>query len=296
MPGVLVHEWIARDGGSEKVLDEFVRCFPDADVMCLWDDAGRYPGRTVVERALARTPLRHSRALALPVMPFVWRDRPGDYDFALVSSHCFAHHVSFRAASPGFRKYVYVQHPGALSVDPRTRRTRRLAGGAAGITRVTWDRPSSCPRACAVRREQRLRAPARRAGLGSGRAGRAPARGHAKDRRRPGLAYATRRRRIGSGSEPAGRARARDVPVHSIQATGLGDSCRRAGRAARGDRGIRAGGGAVARGRLPAASPRSTGFRGHPGRWPRTCRPSGSVPKSLHGSETDGIRPESRVC
>ena len=111
MPGVLVHEWIERDGGSEKVLDEFVRCFPDADVLCLWDNAGRYPGRTVVESGLARTPLRRSKALALPAMPFVWRDRPGDYDFALVSSHCFAHHVSFRTPPAEFRKYVYVHTP-----------------------------------------------------------------------------------------------------------------------------------------------------------------------------------------
>ena len=69
--GVLVHEWIARDGGSEKVLDEFVRSFPDADVLCLWDDAGRYPGRRVHESGLARTPLRRNKALALGAMPYV---------------------------------------------------------------------------------------------------------------------------------------------------------------------------------------------------------------------------------
>ena len=26
MSGVLVHEWIERSGGAEKVLDEFVNC------------------------------------------------------------------------------------------------------------------------------------------------------------------------------------------------------------------------------------------------------------------------------
>lgn len=118
MPGVLVHEWIARDGGSEKVLDEFVRCFPDADVLCLWDDAQRYPDRTVRESGLARTPLRHNKALALAAMPHVWRRRRGDYDFALVSSHCFAHHVSFRESSEDFRKFVYVHTPARYLWNP----------------------------------------------------------------------------------------------------------------------------------------------------------------------------------
>ncbi|MFD3811687.1 glycosyltransferase [Rhodococcus sp. NPDC058639] len=118
MPGVLVHEWIARDGGSEKVLDEFVRCFPDADVLCLWDDAERYPTQTVRESGLARTPLRRHKALALAAMPYVWRRRTGDYDFALVSSHCFAHHVSFRGAAHDFRKFVYVHTPARYLWNP----------------------------------------------------------------------------------------------------------------------------------------------------------------------------------
>ncbi len=123
MRGVLVHEWIARDGGSEKVLDEFVRSFPDADVLCLWDDAGRYPGRRVHESGLARTPLRRNKALALGAMPYVWRGRPGAYDFALVSSHCFAHHVTFRAAAGGaaqggVEKFVYVHTPARYLWNP----------------------------------------------------------------------------------------------------------------------------------------------------------------------------------
>ncbi|MEU5842250.1 glycosyltransferase [Rhodococcus sp. NPDC047139] len=118
VPGILVHEWIARDGGSEKVLDEFVRAFPDADVLCLWDDADRYPERTVHESGLARTPLRRNKALALATMPYFWRRRPGSYDFALVSSHCFAHHVTFDAAPNGFEKLVYVHTPARYLWNP----------------------------------------------------------------------------------------------------------------------------------------------------------------------------------
>lgn len=118
MRGIVVHEWIARDGGSEKVLDEFVRSFPDADVLCLWDDARRYPDRTVHESGLARTPLRRHKALALAAMPYVWRRRPGRYDFALISSHCFAHHVTFRDAGPDFEKFVYVHTPARYLWNP----------------------------------------------------------------------------------------------------------------------------------------------------------------------------------
>lgn len=113
MAGVLVHEWIERSGGAEKVLDEFVRCYPDADLYCLWNDAPeRYPGTTVRESALAGTPLRGRKALALPAMPLTWRGlRDRDYDFALISSHLFAHHATFAGTSPELPKFVYVHTP-----------------------------------------------------------------------------------------------------------------------------------------------------------------------------------------
>lgn len=113
MPGVLVHEWISRIGGSEKVFDAMVEAFPDADLLTLWNDdaENRYPGRPVRESWLARTPFRRSKALALPFMPSAWRNRVGGYDWALVSSHAFAHHVTFRGSSADFRKYVYVHTP-----------------------------------------------------------------------------------------------------------------------------------------------------------------------------------------
>lgn len=120
MAGVLVHEWIEKSGGAEKVLDEFVRCFPDANLLCLWNDAAeRYPSTAVAESGLARTRLRRNKALALPAMPFTWRGRrDGHYDFALVSSHLFAHHVTFRSVPENFRKYVYVHTPARYIWNP----------------------------------------------------------------------------------------------------------------------------------------------------------------------------------
>ena len=114
MAGVLVHEWIAMHGGSENVFDQFVQAFPDADIRCLWNDTGadRYPGRTINESWLARTPLRKSKAAALPFMLNAWRDLPDDdYEWALISSHLFAHHATFKNTSPDFHKYVYVHTP-----------------------------------------------------------------------------------------------------------------------------------------------------------------------------------------
>ncbi|MFI5434720.1 glycosyltransferase [Rhodococcus baikonurensis] len=120
MAGVLVHEWIERSGGAEKVLDEFVNCYPDADLYCLWNDAPeRYSTTDVNESALAATPLRRSKALALPAMPFTWRGLANrDYDFALISSHLFAHHATFRGSSAEFRKFVYVHTPARYVWNP----------------------------------------------------------------------------------------------------------------------------------------------------------------------------------
>ena len=115
MTGVLVSEWIEQTGGAERVLDRLARLLPDADMLCLWNDAPqRYPDRDVRETWLAATPLRRHKALALPLMPATWRARrresPGhDYEWALVSSHAFAHHVN--VGSPAVPKYVYVHTP-----------------------------------------------------------------------------------------------------------------------------------------------------------------------------------------
>ncbi|WP_267423482.1 MULTISPECIES: glycosyltransferase [unclassified Curtobacterium] len=112
--GLIVHEWIERVGGAERVLDEFAAAFPDADILCLWNDhPGRFrPGR-VHESAVARTPLRGRKAAALPLMPLVWRRsaRPlGTHDWALVSSHLFAHHVRVPGVDPR-RQFTYAHTP-----------------------------------------------------------------------------------------------------------------------------------------------------------------------------------------
>lgn len=130
---MLVHEWLSRTGGSENVFDAMVGAFPDADLLCLWNDVpGRYPGRDLRETWLARTLLRRSKAAALPAIIPTWRGRrPGGYDWALVSSHMFAHHVSFADEPADFRKYVYVHSPARYLWNPEL--DARGAGALAGL-------------------------------------------------------------------------------------------------------------------------------------------------------------------
>ena len=109
--GVLIHEWLSEHGGSENVFEVLSDAFPDAERFCLWNDSdGRFQG--VNETVLARTPLRRSKALALPFMPTVWRHLPRvDADWVLCSTHLFSHHARFRGPARHAPKLVYAHTP-----------------------------------------------------------------------------------------------------------------------------------------------------------------------------------------
>ncbi|MGM7671431.1 glycosyltransferase [Microbacterium sp. A93] len=111
MSGILVHEWLARTGGSENVFEVLSETFPDAARYALWDDSeGRFNG--VGETWLASTPLRRSKALALPLMPLAWRQLPSaEADWVLTSSHLFAHHARFAGPARHAPKLVYAHTP-----------------------------------------------------------------------------------------------------------------------------------------------------------------------------------------
>lgn len=118
MAGLIIHEWAEMSGGAEQVVDQFVAEFPDADLQVIWNDATeRYPQAR--ETWIARTPLRRSKPLALPFMPVTWRvlPAPKHYDWALVSSHLFAHHARLRGPdSPP--KLVYAHTPARYIWSP----------------------------------------------------------------------------------------------------------------------------------------------------------------------------------
>lgn len=134
MTGLIVNEWIEQTGGAERVLDRLALLFPEADILCLWNDSpARFGDREVQESWLARTPLRRHKAMALPLMPPTWRLSRRDYEWAMVSSHAFAHQV--RLAGADVPKYVYAHTPArylwAPELDGRgDRLAARLAGPA----------------------------------------------------------------------------------------------------------------------------------------------------------------------
>ncbi|MFJ6677533.1 glycosyltransferase [Microbacterium sp. NPDC091382] len=142
MTGLLVHEWVEKSGGSELVVEEFLATFPEAHVQVLWDDApGRF-GEHVRETWLARTRLRNHKALALPLMPAVWRNlrSSGLYDWMLVSSHLFAHHAKV-ATQRDLKKLVYTHTPARYIWAPELdRRGASLVARAASIPLRKLDR------------------------------------------------------------------------------------------------------------------------------------------------------------
>lgn len=121
MSGVIVHEWLATNGGSENVVEVLASIFPDAPIVSLWEDSpSRFRKGRVTESWLSKSPLRHHKALALPLMPAVWRNLPSvSADWILCSSHLFAHHARFRNQPQDISKYVYVHTPARYIWTPQ---------------------------------------------------------------------------------------------------------------------------------------------------------------------------------
>ncbi|WP_112678801.1 glycosyltransferase [Micromonospora saelicesensis] len=89
----LVHEWFGVTGGSEKVFRQIVDLIPHGERFVLWKDRG-VEEPNLRESWLARSPIRHSKAMALPLMPLTWRTLTRQrFDVVISSSHAFAHTV-----------------------------------------------------------------------------------------------------------------------------------------------------------------------------------------------------------
>ncbi len=113
----VVHEWFSAVGGSENVFLAIADLIPHAARHVLWAEPGS-AAAGLRETWLARTPLRRSKALALPVMPLVWRTsgRPAP-DVVISSSHAFAHTVKF--GDPARTRHLsYVHTPARYVWSP----------------------------------------------------------------------------------------------------------------------------------------------------------------------------------
>ena len=113
----LVHEWFGATGGSETVFRRISELVPHAERFVLWKDRDADEPR-LRESWLARTPLRRTKAGALPLMPLAWRTLSRrDYDVVISSSHAFAHTV--RLGPPERTRYLsYVHSPARYVWSP----------------------------------------------------------------------------------------------------------------------------------------------------------------------------------
>jgi len=93
----LVHDWLVTVGGAERVLEQMIACYPQADLFCVVDalgpaERGFLQGLKPQPTALQRLPqLRRWYRHCLPLMPLAIEqlDLSG-YDLVLSSSHAVA--------------------------------------------------------------------------------------------------------------------------------------------------------------------------------------------------------------
>src|SRR5689334_18937324 len=90
----LVHDWFATYAGSERVVEQMLACFPEADIFALFDflpeDQRRFlGGRSVRTSFIQRLPFaRSSYRKFLPLMPLAIEQFDlSMYDIVLSSSH-----------------------------------------------------------------------------------------------------------------------------------------------------------------------------------------------------------------
>ncbi|MGJ7917218.1 glycosyltransferase family 4 protein [Massilia sp. LXY-6] len=111
----IVHEWLSTYAGSERVLEQLIKLYPDADVFAVVDflperERAFLQGRKVTTSFIQRLPFakKHFRYY-LPLMPLaVEQFELGGYDLVLSSSHAVAKGV---LTGPGQIHVSYVHSP-----------------------------------------------------------------------------------------------------------------------------------------------------------------------------------------
>ena len=97
MKVAIVHEWLEHYAGSERVLAQFLQCYPEADVFAVvdylpGDERGFLDGRKITTSFIQKLPLarRHFRKY-LQLMPLaVEQFDLGGYDLVISSNHAVA--------------------------------------------------------------------------------------------------------------------------------------------------------------------------------------------------------------
>ncbi|GAB1642016.1 glycosyltransferase [Krasilnikovia sp. MM14-A1259] len=115
----LVHEWFGATGGSEAVFLAIADLMPHAQRLVLWADEGVPTDQLRLSQSwMSRTPLKRSKALALPAMPLVWRTLSKEtFDVVVSSSHAFAHTV--KLGDPDRTRHLsYIHSPARYVWSP----------------------------------------------------------------------------------------------------------------------------------------------------------------------------------
>jgi glycosyltransferase involved in cell wall biosynthesis len=93
----IIHEWLSTYAGSERVVEQFIKLYPDADIFAIVDflpeaERGFLQGRPVTTSFIQRLPFakKHFRHY-LPLMPLaIEQFELGAYDLILSSNHAVA--------------------------------------------------------------------------------------------------------------------------------------------------------------------------------------------------------------
>jgi glycosyltransferase involved in cell wall biosynthesis len=128
----IVHDWLVAPGGAEKVLEQIIECFPDADLFSLVDfleDRRPLHGKPVTTSFIQRLPFARRRYDSyLPLMPLaVQQFDLADYDLIITSSHTVAKGV---LVGPDQTHISYVHSPMRHAWDQQHEYLRE-----AGLTR-----------------------------------------------------------------------------------------------------------------------------------------------------------------
>ncbi len=102
----LVHDWITGLRGGERVLDEMLAIYPDADLYTLFYEPGTTT-RRIDARPIAASPLNRSRwlrahrRLALPLLPWaIRRLHAAPYDLVVSIHHAVAKAIRLAPSTP----------------------------------------------------------------------------------------------------------------------------------------------------------------------------------------------------
>ncbi|HEX7911937.1 MAG TPA: glycosyltransferase [Paraburkholderia sp.] len=138
----IVHDWLIAPCGAEKVIEQIIECFPDADLFSLVDfleDRAPLGAKPVTTSFIQRLPFARRRCRAyLPLMPFAFGqfDLSG-YDLIITSSHAAAAGVLARPD----QTHVSYQHSStryAWDLQHQTLREANLTRGPKSWAARAW--------------------------------------------------------------------------------------------------------------------------------------------------------------